>query len=87
MAQILSNLLFQALNLLIWSFSDCLVRRFWLRTAPRFIKYNLMRSLHEQEQMKEMNQLRFVPRRPCYSYCKGHFEGVRPCKASLFGVV
>ena len=35
-----------------------------LRTAPRFIKYNLMRSLHEQEQMKEMNQLRFVPRCP-----------------------
>jgi len=29
------------------------------KTAPRFIKYNLMRSLHEQEQMREMNQLRF----------------------------
>lgn len=29
------------------------------KTAPRFIKYNLMRSLHEQEQMKEMNQYRF----------------------------
>eukprot|EP00913_Durusdinium_trenchii_P002465 g2277.t1 len=29
------------------------------KTAPRFIKYNLMRSLHEQEQMKEMTQIRF----------------------------
>ncbi|CAE7619191.1 RH47, partial [Symbiodinium sp. CCMP2456] len=29
------------------------------KTAPRFIKYNLMRSLHEQEQLKKITEARF----------------------------
>ncbi|CAE7574100.1 Cacna1h [Symbiodinium natans] len=29
------------------------------KTAPRFIKYNLMRSLHEQEKLKKLTEVRF----------------------------